>query len=256
MIWFTGLFVGDFGWSFYYNEPVAGLIGERLMLTVIISLCTLVFTYVVAIPIGIYSAVKQYSFLDYVFSFIGFMGLATPNFLLALLLMYFGWQLFGVDVGGLFSIEYMDAPWSIGKVLDMMQHLWIPVIVVGTAGTAGIIRVMRGCLLDELRKPYVETAIAKGVKMRKAVFKYPVRISLNPIVSTVGWMLPRIISGSAITAVVLSLPTTGTLLLGALRTQDMYLAGSMILFVSTLTVIGTLISDVLLAVTDPRIRLH
>jgi peptide/nickel transport system permease protein len=168
--------------------------------------------------------------------------------------MFFGWQWLGVDVGGLFSMEYMDAPWSFAKFVDMLKHLWIPVIVIGTAGTAGIIRVMRACLLDELRKPYVQTAFSKGLPKRQAVYKYPVRISLNPIISTIGWMLPQIISGSAITSVVLSLPTTGSLLLGALRLQDMYLAGSMIMLLSFLTVIGTVISDILLAVADPRIR--
>jgi peptide/nickel transport system permease protein len=253
-IWFSGLFVGDFGWSFAYGVPVSELVGERLALTVAISICTLLFTYAIAVPVGIYSATHQYSPLDYVVTFAGFIGLATPNFLLALVLMFFGWQWLGVDVGGLFSTEYMDAPWSIAKFVDMLKHLWIPVIVIGTAGTAGIIRVMRACLLDELRKPYVQTALSKGLHKREAVYKYPVRISLNPIISTIGWMLPQIVSGSAITAVVLSLPTTGSLLLGALRLQDMYLAGSMILLLSVLTIIGTIVSDILLAVSDPRIR--
>lgn len=255
MMWFSGLFVGDFGWSFDYSEPVGKLIAERVVLTVVISLVTLLFTYAVAIPIGIISATRQYSFVDYLFTFIGFIGLATPNFLLALLLMFFGFQFFGAAVGGLFSMQYVDAPWSIAKVFDMIKHLWIPVIVLGTAGTAGIIRVMRACLLDELRKAYVMTARSKGLKERRVILKYPARIAINPIISTIGWLLPQIISGAAIVSVVLSLPTVGGLLLRALRTQDMYLAGSMIMLLSFLTIIGTLISDILLAVVDPRIRL-
>jgi peptide/nickel transport system permease protein len=255
-IWFSGLFVGDFGWSFYHNKPVSELVGERLALTVLISIFTLIFTYLVAVPIGILSATRQYSIFDYSFTLVGFMGLSMPPFLLALILMYVGYQYLGVDVGGLFSIEYVGAPWSLAKVIDMLGHIWIPVIVVGTAGTAGIIRVMRGCLLDELSKQYVQTARAKGLKENKLIFKYPVRISINPIISTIGWMLPQIISGSLIVSVVLSLPTTGNLLLFALRTQDMYLAGSMIMLLSFLTILGTLISDILLAAADPRIRLE
>ena len=254
LIWFSGLFVGDFGWSFFFNEPVSKLIGERLVLTLVISVFTLVFTYVMAIPIGIYSATHQYSIFDYLFTFIGFIGLAMPSFLLALLLMFIGFQYFGASVGGLFSMEYVSAGWSLGKVVDLLKHLWIPIIVVGMRGTAGLIRVMRGCLLDELQKPYVQTARAKGLKERVLIFRYPVRISINPIVSTIGWMLPQIISGAAIVSVVLSLPTTGNLLLGALKNQDMYLAGSMIMLLSFLTIIGTLVSDILLAVVDPRIR--
>ena len=255
LIWFSGLFVGDFGWSFDYQEPVAKLIGERVALTVIISIVTLIFTYIVAVPIGIISATRQYSITDYIVTFVGFIGLATPNFLLALLLMFFSFQFFGATVGGLFSMQYVDAPWSLAKVFDMIKHLWIPVIVLGTAGTAGIIRVMRACLLDELRKAYVMTARSKGLRERRVIIKYPVRIAINPIISTIGWLLPQIISGAAIVSVVLSLPTVGGLLLRALRTQDMYLAGSMIMLLSFLTILGTLISDILLAVVDPRIRL-
>ncbi len=255
VLWFSGLFVGDFGWSFDYSEPVSKLIGERVVLTVVISLVTLIFTYAVAIPIGVISATRQYSFVDYLFTFLGFIGLATPNFLLALLLMFFAFQFFGATVGGLFSMQYANAPWSMAKVIDMLRHLWIPVIVLGTAGTAGIIRVMRACLLDELRKAYVMTARSKGLKEGRVIVKYPVRIAINPIISTIGWLLPQIISGAAIVSVVLSLPTVGSLLLRALRTQDMYLAGSMIMLLSFLTIIGTLVSDILLAVVDPRIRL-
>jgi len=252
--WMWNMFHGDFGKSFQWNMPVSELIGERLMLTVTISILTLLFTYVVAIPIGIYSATHQYSIGDYSFTIFGFAGLATPNFLLALILMFVFYKYFGLSAGGLFSIEYALAPWSVGKVIDMLKHLPIPIIVIGTAGTAELIRIMRGCLLDELRKQYVITARAKGVSERTLLFKYPVRIAINPIISTIGWTLPRVISGETITAIVLSLPTTGPLLFRALLSQDMYLAGSTIMFLTFLTVIGTLISDILLVWIDPRIR--
>ena len=253
-MWINGVLHGDFGQSFEWNKPVSELIWERLALTMAVSLFSLIFTYVVAIPIGIYSATHQYSIGDYFFTFVGFLGLATPNFLLALVLMFLFYKYFGLSVGGLFSPEFVEAPWSWAKVIDMMNHMWIPVIVIGTAGTCGLIRVMRGCLLDELRKQYVVTARAKGVGERKLLFKYPVRVAVNPIISTIGWTLPSIVSGATITAIVLSLPTTGPLLLRALMSQDMYLAGSFILLLATLTVIGTLISDILLAWLDPRIR--
>jgi len=252
--WIWKMFHGDFGRSFAWNKPVSELIGERLPLTVTLSLFTLIFTYMVAIPIGIYSATHQYSIGDYVFTGIGFAGLATPNFLFALILMFLFYKYFGISVGGLFSPQYVEAPWSVDKFIDMLKHLPIPIIVIGTAGTAGLIRVMRGCLLDELRKQYVITARAKGVAERSLLFKYPVRVAINPIVSTIGWTLPGIVSGETITAIVLSLPTTGPLLFRALMNQDMYLAGSTIMFLSFLTVIGTLISDILLVWIDPRIR--
>lgn len=252
--WITSFVRGDMGYSFSENEPVKNLIGERIVFTVIIALASMFFTWVVALPIGIFSAVKQHSIGDYIFTFIGFLGLATPNFMLALILMYIGHEYLGVSVGGLFSVQYANAPWSWAKLVDMLKHLWIPMVVVGTAGTAGMIRVMRANLLDELQKPYVTTARAKGVSKVKLLLKYPVRIALNPFISTVGWMLPQFFSGSIITAVVLSLPTTGPLLLNALMHQDMYLACSFILILSVLTVIGTLISDLLLAVLDPRIK--
>jgi len=252
--WMWNMLHGDFGRSFQWNEPVSKLIGERLMLTVTISIVTMLFTYFVAIPIGIYSATHQYSIADYSFTVVGFAGLATPNFLLALVLMFVFYKYFGLSAGGLFSIGYELAPWSLGKVIDMLKHLPIPIIVIGTAGTAGLIRVMRGCLLDELQKQYVITARAKGVSERSLLFKYPVRIAINPIVSTIGWTLPLIVSGETITAIVLSLPTTGPLLFQALMTQDMYLAGSTVMFLTSLTVIGTLISDILLVWLDPRIR--
>ena len=252
--WVAGMFRGDLGMSFEWNRPVTELIGERLLLTTIISIVTLLVTWAIAVPIGIYSAVRQYSLPDYAFTFMGFIGLATPNFLLALVFMYIGYSVFGVSAGGLFSPVYQNAPWSLGKFMDLLGHLWIPVIVIGTSGTAGLIRVMRGNLLDELRKQYVMTARAKGVAYWRLLLKYPVRVALNPLVSTIGWVLPSIVSGATITAVVLGLPTTGPLLLRALMNQDMYLAGSMIMILSTLTVIGTLISDVLLLWLDPRIR--
>ncbi len=252
--WIGGVLQGDFGQSFEWNQPVSRLLEERLPMTLIVSFATLIFTYLVAIPIGIYSATHQYSIGDYTFTFIGFLGLATPNFLLALVLMFAFYKYFGMSVGGLFSPEYINAPWSWGKFVDFINHLWIPIIVIGTAGTAGLIRVMRGSLLDELRKQYVVTARSKGVKEGRILFKYPVRVAINPVLSTVGWELPRIFSGATITAIVLSLPTTGPLLLRSLLSQDMYLAGSFLLIVATLTVIGTLVSDILLAWVDPRIR--
>jgi peptide/nickel transport system permease protein len=206
--------------------------------------------------VGIYSAVKQYSVGDYIATFLGFIGLATPNFMIALILMYIAFKVFNQSVGGLFSPEYIDAAWSWARVGDLLAHLWIPVIIIGTAGTAGLIRIMRANLLDELKKPYVTTARAKGVSETRLLFKYPVRTALNPFVSTVGWVLPELVSGEAIVAIVLSLPTTGPILLRALLQQDMYLAGSFIMMLSTLTVVGTLVSDLLLAWLDPRIRLE
>jgi len=244
----------DLGMSFEWERPVTELVGERLLLTMAISIVTLLFTWAIAIPIGIYSAVRQYSWGDYTFSILGFIGLATPNFLLALVFMYVGYAVFDVSAGGLFSAEFQNAPWSMARLADLLAHLWIPVIVIGTAGTAGLIRVMRGNLLDELPKQYVMTARAKGVSAWKLLLKYPVRVALNPLISTIGWVLPGIVSGSVIVAVVLGLPTTGPLLLRALENQDMYLAGSMVMALSFLTVIGTLISDVLLLWLDPRIR--
>ena len=247
---------GDFGRSFAYDRPAKDLIWERLAMTAIMAMATLVFTYVVSIPIGIYSALKKYSPGDFFVTVIGYTGLATPNFLLALILMYVGFQYLGASVGGLFSPQYLEAGWSLGKVLDMLSHLWIPVIVLGTAGTAGLIRVMRGMLLDELQKQYVITARSKGLKESTLVYKYPVRIALNPLVSTIGWQLTTIVSGAPIVAVVLSLPTTGPLLLNSLLSQDMFLAGAFILILSILTVVGTFVSDILLAAMDPRIRME
>lgn len=254
-IWMKNILLhGDFGQSFSRNAPVSEVIGERLGLTMIISIFTLIITWVIAIPIGIYSAVRQYSILDYIFSVVGFIGLAIPNFLIALVIVYFVFANTGVAITGLFSPEYAEAPWSFAKFLDMLQRIWVPVIIIATAGTAGLIRTMRGMLLDELSKQYVITARAKGVSEKRLLFKYPVRIAINPLISTIGWTLPTIISGEAIVSIVLNLPTTGPVLLDALKSQDMYLAGSFILILSILTVVGTLISDILLAWVDPRIR--
>jgi peptide/nickel transport system permease protein len=254
--WISGILLrGDFGQSFEWNQPVSQLMWGRLGLTFTMSLATLIFTWLVAFPVGILSAVRQYSVGDYVSTIIGYIGLATPNFLLALILMYIAFRYFNQSVGGLFSPDYADAAWSWAKVWDLLKHLWIPVVIIGTAGTAGLIRIMRANLLDELHKPYVTTARAKGMSEWRLILKYPVRMALNPFVSTVGWTLPVLVSGSAVVSIVLALPTTGPLLLRALMSQDMYLAGSFIMLLSMLTIIGTLISDVLLAWLDPRIRL-
>jgi peptide/nickel transport system permease protein len=254
--WITGIILrGDFGQSFEWNQPVSVLMWGRMALTFVISLATLLFTWVVAFPIGVFSAMRQYSVGDYVVSFLGYIGLATPSFLLALILMFVAFKYLNQSVGGLFSPEYQDAPWTWGKVVDLLNHLWIPVIIIGLSGTAGLIRIMRANLLDELHKPYVVTARAKGMTEASLTLKYPVRVALNPFVSTLGWTLPALVSGATIISIVLNLPTTGPLLLKALMSQDMYLAGSFIMLLSVLTVIGTLISDILLGWLDPRIRL-
>jgi peptide/nickel transport system permease protein len=252
--WAWNFLHGDFGYSFEWKRPVSSLIGERISMTLLISLSTLLFTWAISLPIGIYSAVRQYSWVDYLLTFIGFIGLATPNFLFALILLWFSYSYLGMSIGGLFSPEYAEAPWSFAKFIDFLKHLWIPVVIVGTAHTAKFIRIIRGNLLDELKKPYVVTARAKGLSETKLILKYPVRVAINPLVSTIGWTLPELISGIAITAVVLNLPTSGPLLLSALMSQDMHLAGSFIMLLSILTVIGTLVSDILLAWVDPRIR--
>jgi len=255
--WITGILLrGDFGYSFEWNRPVAELIWERMGSTLALSVAALLFVWAVSLPIGIYSAMRRHSVGDYVFSFMGFIGLAIPNFILALTLMYLSYRFLGQSVGGLFSPEYVDAPWSWGKFVDLLGHIWIPIIVIGTSGTAALIRILRANLTDELNKPYVITAKAKGLPEYKAVIKYPVRIALNPFVSAIGWVLPELISGVTITAIVLNLPTAGPLLLRALISQDMYLAGSFILLMGVLTLIGMLVSDILLALLDPRIRFN
>ena len=245
---------GNLGRSFQWEKPVKEVIAERAILTMIVALLTLMVTYIIAIPIGIYASTHQYSVFDYGLTFVGFIGLSVPGFMLALLLMYFSFTTLNISVTGLFSPEYIDAPWSIGKVVNMLQRIWIPIIIVGLAGTAGLIRTMRAMMLDELRKQYVVTARAKGVSERKLLFKYPVRVAINPIVSTVGWLLPRIISQTPLVAVVLNLPTLGPILLRSLMYQDMFLAGSIVMILSVMTIVGTLVSDILLVYLDPRIR--
>ena len=252
--WVSGLVQGDMGESFMLNREVNQVIGERLALSVTLSLTTLVLVYLIAVPIGIYSATHQHSVGDYVATVFGFLGLATPNFLLALILMYLAFAYLGWSPGGLFSREYLVEPWSFGRVVDLLKHLPIPLIVIGTAGTAEVIRILRGSLLDELSKQYVVTARTKGVDERRLLIKYPVRMAINPIVSTIGGLLPAIISGATLTSIVLSLPTIGPLLLQALQAQDMFLAGSIIMLLSALGMMGTLISDLLLVAIDPRIR--
>ncbi|RIK50212.1 MAG: ABC transporter permease [Chloroflexi bacterium] len=254
--WMGQIFRGNFGMSFQYRIPVLDVIGERMFLTVLLALGTLVFVWLTAIPIGIISAVRQYSFLDYFATTVGFTGLAVPDFLLALVLMYFAWDIYGFSIGGLFSPEYVEAPWSTGRVIDLLKHMIIPIIVLGTSGTASLIRITRANLLDELRKPYVVTARAKGMSEWKLVLKYPVRLALNPIISLTAYILPFLVSGSVIVSVVLNLPTLGPVLLRSLLSQDMFLAGSIILMIGTMTVIGTLLSDILLAAVDPRVRLQ
>lgn len=256
LFWAGGLLHGDMGFSFSYNLPVNQVVGDRLLMTFIVSFTTILFTYVVAFPIGVYSATHQYSWTDHALTLLGFLGLATPSFLLALVLLYLANVYFGISIGGLMDPQYVDQPWSIAKVLSVAAHLWIPVIVIGTAGTASMIRRLRANLLDELQKQYVVTARAKGMHPLKLLFKYPLRMALNPFISDIGSLLPHVISGAAIVSVVMSLPTTGPMLLDALRSQDMYLAGSFLMFMAFLTVIGVFVSDLALALLDPRIRLQ
>jgi peptide/nickel transport system permease protein len=256
LYWAFGLVHGDMGYSFAYNLPVNKVVGDRLLFTFIVSFTTIIFTYVVAFPIGVYSATHQYSWSDYGLTFLGFLGLATPSFLLALVLLYLANVYLGISIGGLMDPQYITKPWSVPKVLSVLAHLWIPVIVIGTAGTAAMIRRLRANLLDELQKQYVVTARAKGLHPLKLLFKYPLRMALNPFISDIGSLLPHVISGAAIVSVVMSLPTTGPMLLDALRSQDMYLAGSFLMFMAFLTVIGVFISDLALALLDPRIRLQ
>lgn len=254
--WMQGILTQwDFGQSFEWKESVAQLLSTRMPLTIMLSVVTLLMTWIIAFPIGVYSAVKQYSIGDYVATTLAFLGLATPNFLIALVLMYLAYEVFDTSVGGLFSPEFIESGWNIGKLMDLFGHLWIPVLVLGTAGTAGLIRILRANLLDELRKPYVVAARGRGVPERKLLMRYPLRVALNPFISTIGWVLPGLVSGEVIVAKVLSLPTTGPLLLGSLLSQDMYLAGAIVLMVSVLTVIGTLVSDLALAWLDPRVRM-
>ncbi len=252
--WIWGLVRGDLGRSMEWNQPVARLIAQRLPWSILISLTSLLFVYIVAIPIGTLSATHQYSIRDYFFTFVGFIGIAIPNFLFALILLWFYFVFSGNVVLGLFSSQFQLAPWSLAKFVDLLKHLWMPAIIVGTAGTCGLIRVMRANLLDELQKPYVMVARAKGLSERKLLYKYPFRIAINPVVSTIGWTLPGLVSGEVLVSLVLGLPTIAPLFFASLISQDMFLAGSIIFILSFLTVIGTLISDILLAWVDPRIK--
>ena len=253
--WIGSVIGGDLGFSWEYHRPVADVLGERLPLTLVLVFATLAFTYIVAIPIGIYSAVRQYSIGDNIATLLGYLGLATPGFLFALILMYLGQKWFGMSVGGLFSPEFEDAAWSWAKFADMLSHLWVPVVVLGMAGTAFQLRTIRATLLDELNKMYVTAARAGGIPEFNLLIKYPVRMALNPIVATLGWELSKVISGAPIISIVLSLPTIGPLYVNALLNQDMYLAGALILIYCILVIVGTFISDILLMILDPRIRL-
>jgi peptide/nickel transport system permease protein len=253
--WIWGILHWDLGTSLEWNQPVTELVNNRLAMTVTLTGLTLVFTWTLAIPIGIISAVKQYSIIDYVFTVLSYFGRGTPNFLLALVMLWVALEYMGVSITGLHSRDYIEEPWSFGKVIDLLKHLWIPMIILGTDGTAGLTRIVRANLLDEMNKPYVETARAKGMSEWKVILKYPTRIALNPFISTVGWNLPDLFSGSLIVASVLSLATIGPLLLTALMSQDMFMAGSIILILTALTLVGTLVSDILLAWIDPRVRI-
>jgi len=254
--WVTRVLRGDLGVSLDWQRPNLQLIKDRLILTVSIALLSLLFTWAVAIPIGIYSATHQYSWADYLFTVLNYVGVATPSFMLALVLMWVAFKYFGVSVTGLFSPEYVDAPWSLGRVIDLLKHIWVPVVILGIGGTARLARIMRANLLDELRKPYVEMARAKGLPEWQLVLRYPVRLAINPLISTIGWYLPQIFSGILVVATVLNLPTIGPMFLRSLITQDMFLAGAIVLIYCCLAIIGTLISDILLAWADPRIRME
>ncbi len=252
---FSGLLQGDWGWSFEYDKPVALVVGDALWLTLVINLAAVVFVHAVAIPIAIYSATRQYSLGDYVATLFGYLGLAIPNFLLALVLLFYVNRWFGVSIGGLYDPKYANAPWTWDKIVSMLQHMVVPTLVIGLAGTAAMIRRMRANLLDELNKQYYVTAKAKGLPPRKALLKYPFRMSLNPFIADIGNLLPHLVSGSVLVSLVLNLPTVGPILLGALKSQDQFLAGFILMFVAVLTVVGMLVSDLLLAWLDPRIRM-
>jgi peptide/nickel transport system permease protein len=253
--WMQQVLRGNFGKSLDYGQPVANIIGDRLVLTIVVALASIVFTWLVALPIGIYSAVRQYSLADYFFTFIGFLGLAVPSFLLALVLMYIGVVVFHMSVGGFFSPEFVDAPWTLARIWDLVKHLPLPAAVIGLYGTTQLVRIMRANLLDELGKPYVVTARAKGLSEWGATLKYPVRVALNPFASTIGFLIPQNVSQSIIVSLVLGLPTVGPVLLNALLGQDMFLAGTIVLMIGTVTVVGMLVSDLVLVWLDPRVRL-
>jgi len=254
-LWLFGLLQGDLGYSFEFELPVIDVIGNRFWFTVLLALSTTLFTYVMSFPVGIYSAVRQYSMGDYAATFFGYFGLAMPNFLFALVLMYYANVWFGMSIGGLMDRQYIDAPWTFAKALSVLNHLWIPMLVIGTSGTAGMIRRLRANMLDEMQKQYVVTARAKGLSPLKTILKYPLRLSLNHMIADIGMILPAMISGSALVSIVMDLPTNGPLLLRSLQSQDMYLAGAFLIFEAALVVVGVFISDILLAMLDPRIRL-
>jgi peptide/nickel transport system permease protein len=254
--WIWGVAHGNFGYSFKWQQPVGSLIGERLGLTLVLSISALLFTWAVALPIGVFSAVRRYTFADYLVTFLSFLGLSIPGFLLGLVLMYIGVTVFGENLGGLFSPVYLNAPWSLGRALDLLRHLWIPMVILGIQGSASLIRIMRANLIDQLHQPYVDTARAKGLREVTLLIRYPIRVALNPFVSTLGWVLPNLVSGSVILSIVLNLPTAGPMLFDALLAQDQFLAGAFLLMLCALTVIGTLLSDILLAILDPRIRVR
>lgn len=253
-IWVKGLVVGNFGYSFDINLPVSEIFGRRVGMSLLVESLAVVAMWAIAIPIGIYSAVYKYSIGDTLGTIVGFIGLAVPNFLLALIIMYISFEYFDFTVTGLNSSEYALEPWSLAKFGDFLKHVWAPVIVIGSAGTAQIIRVLRANLLDELKKPYVLTARAKGLREKELIWRYPVRVAMNPLISTIGWILPTVISSSVVTSIVLNLPTLSPILLQSLLAQDMYLAGFLILFMGSLTLFGTLVSDILLLLLDPRVR--
>ena len=253
--WLMHLLQGDLGYSFELQRSVSDIFAQRIGISLTVELTAVIFMWAVAVPIGVYSAVNQYSKGDYFFTVLGFLGLAIPNFLFALVLMYICYNWFGVTITGLFSPEYMNERWSVARFLDFASHVWAPILVISTAGAAQLVRVLRANLLDELNKPYVLTARAKGLPKRRVIWRYPVRVAMNPLISTIGWVLPSVISSSFVTAIVLNLPTLSPILLRSLLSQDMYLAGALILFMGWLTLVGTLISDLLLAWIDPRIRL-
>lgn len=253
-IWVGHIAHGDFGNSFLYDRPVVDILKERVPRTVGIALAAMLLTWLIAVPIGIYSALRQYSIWDHLFTFISFVGLAVPGFLLALVLMYVVYEKTGWLVTGMFSPEYRAAPWSVAKFVDMMKNLWLPLLVLAATSAAGVVRVLRASLLDEIKKQYVTTARSKGMPEWKLVMRYPVRIAINPLISTIGWMLPAMVGGEVVVSKVLNIPTTGPVLLESILSQDMYLTGALVMILSALTVVGTLASDVLLAVLDPRIR--
>ena len=254
--WVKGIVTrGDFGRSFSWNRPVRDILGERMPLTIFIVLITLLFQWIVSVPIAIYSATNQYNPLDYIFNVFGFIGLCIPSFLLALVIVYVLYKLFNFPIIGLFSSEYEIAPWSMGKFMNLLSHIWLPILILGAQGTASLVRTIRGNLIDELPKQYVTTSRAKGLEENKLLFHYPIRVAINPSVSTIGWSLPAIFSNEIITASVLNLESVGPVFLQSIKSQDMYLAGSVLLILTTVTILGTVLSDILLAALDPRIRI-